>query len=72
MLDDPRAIALVDQFEMQWPGLDRMVVHGVDAESFRLWRPQLASDMLEEPRRFGGEIMRSWSRSTWSSPTCRR
>lgn len=59
MLDDPRAIALVDQFAMQWLGLDRMVAHGVDAESFPLWRPQLASDMLEETRRFVAEIMRS-------------
>jgi hypothetical protein len=59
MLADPRAMALVDQFAMQWLGLGRLAVHGVDAEQFALWRPELAAAMVEETRRYVADVFRS-------------
>jgi hypothetical protein len=59
MLADPRASALVDQFAMQWLGLGRLAVHGVDADQFPLWRPALAAAMVEETRRFVADVFRS-------------
>jgi hypothetical protein len=59
MLADPRAAALVDQFAMQWLGLGRLAVHGVDAEQFALWRPELAAAMVEETRRYVTDVFGS-------------
>jgi hypothetical protein len=59
MLADPKASALVDQFAMQWLGLGRLAVHGVDAEQFALWRPELGAAMLEETRRYVEDVFRS-------------
>jgi len=59
MLADPRASALVDQFAMQWLGLGRLAIHGVDAEQFALWRPALATAMVEETRRYVADVFRS-------------
>jgi hypothetical protein len=59
MLADPRATALVDQFAMQWLGLGRLAVHGVDTTQYERWRPQLAASMLEETRRYVTDVFRS-------------
>ena len=58
MLADPRADALVDQFAMQWLGLERLAAHAVDPAVIPGWDPQLAADMSEETRRFVGEVFR--------------
>jgi hypothetical protein len=58
MLADPKSAALVDQFAMQWLGLGRLAVHGVDAERFPLWRPELAAAMVEETRRYVADVFR--------------
>lgn len=58
MLADPRSAALVDEFAMQWLGLGRLEVHGVDADQFPLWRRQLSAAMREETRRFVGDVFR--------------
>ena len=59
MLADPRSGALVDEFAMQWLGLGRLEVHGVDADQFPLWRRQLSAAMVEETRRFVGDVFRA-------------
>ena len=59
MLADPRSAALVDDFAMQWLGLGRLAVHGVDADQFPLWREQLAAAMVEETRRFVADVFRA-------------
>ena len=58
MLADPKAAALVDQFAMQWLGLGRLAEHGVDAERFPLWRPELTAAMVEETRRYVSDVFR--------------
>jgi hypothetical protein len=59
MLADPKSAALVDEFAMQWLGLGRLAAHGVDAERFPLWRPQLAAAMVEETRRYVTDVFRN-------------
>lgn len=59
MLADPRSAALVDEFAMQWLGLGRLAAHGVDAERFPLWRPELAAAMVEETRRYVEDVFRN-------------
>ena len=59
MLADPRSAALVDDFAMQWLGLGRLAVHGVDSDQFPLWREQLAAAMVEETRRFVADVFRA-------------
>jgi hypothetical protein len=59
MLADPRSAALVDRFAMQWLGLERLTVHGVDPERFPGWRPELTAAMTEETRRYLTEVIRS-------------
>jgi hypothetical protein len=59
MLKDPRAAAFVDNFTMQWLQLGRMATHSSDAKTFPQWRPELRAAMLEETRRFVGEIVQS-------------
>lgn len=58
MLADPRADALVDQFAMQWLGLERLASHAVDPGAFPDWKPGLAADMVEETRRFIRDVFR--------------
>jgi len=58
MLADPRSSALVDRFAMQWLGLERLTVHGVDTERFPDWRPEIGASMIEETRRFIAEVIR--------------
>ncbi len=59
MLADPKSAALVEEFAMQWLGLGRLAAHGVDAERFPLWRPQLAAAMVEETRRYVTDVFRN-------------
>jgi hypothetical protein len=58
MLKDPRASALVDNFAVQWLQIGRLVGHSADAKTFPRWQPELRAAMLEETRRFCGEIFR--------------
>lgn len=58
MLADPRADALVDQFAMQWLGLERLAAHAVDPQALPTWKPQLNADMAEETRRFIRAVFR--------------
>jgi hypothetical protein len=58
MLADPRADALVDQFAMQWLGLERLAAHAVDPQAVPGWRPELTADMVEETRRFIRAVFR--------------
>lgn len=58
MLADPRADALVDQFAMQWLGLERLAAHAVDPQAVPGWKPQLTADMVEETRRFTRAVFR--------------
>lgn len=58
MLADPRADALVQQFAMQWLGLERLAAHAVDPQALPAWKPQLGADMVEETRRFIRAVFR--------------
>jgi len=58
MLKDPRSAALVDDFALQWLQLGRIATHSADAKVFPKWEPKLAGEMIEETRRFCGEIVR--------------
>ena len=59
MIQDPRADALIQNFAMQWLQLGRLSSHSTDPKTFPNWKPELGSAMLEETRRFFGEIVRS-------------
>ena len=59
MLQDPRADALIENFAMQWLQLGRLSSHSTDPKTFPNWKPELGAAMLEETRRFFGEIVRS-------------
>jgi hypothetical protein len=59
MLKDPRSEALVDNFAMQWLQLGRIATHSADGKVFPKWDPKLAGEMIEETRRFCGEILKS-------------
>ncbi len=59
MIQDPRADALIENFAMQWLQLGRLSSHSTDPKTFPNWKPELGKAMLEETRRFFGEIVRS-------------
>jgi hypothetical protein len=59
MLQDPRADSLIQNFAMQWLQLGRLSSHSTDPKTFPNWKPELGAAMLEETRRFFGEIVRS-------------
>ncbi len=59
MIQDPRADALIQNFAMQWLQLGRLSSHSTDPKTFPNWKPELGAAMLEETRRFFGEIVRS-------------
>jgi PAS domain-containing protein len=59
MLQDPRAGALVENFALQWLQLGRLAGHNSDPKTFQKWRPELREAMIEETRRFVGEIVRT-------------
>ena len=57
MLQDPKANALVDNFALQWLQLGRLAAHSADPKSFPAWSPELRAAMIEETRRFFGEVI---------------
>jgi hypothetical protein len=59
MLQDPRSEALVENFAIQWLQLGRLAGHGTDPKAFPAWSPELRGAMIEETRRFFGEIIRT-------------
>jgi hypothetical protein len=58
LLRDKRADAFVENFGLQWLQLGRLTQHNADAKTFPQWKSELRAAMLEETRRFFGEIMR--------------
>ena len=59
MIQDPRADALIANFALQWLQLGRLAEHSSDPKAFPNWNPEMRSAMLEETRRFFGEIVRT-------------
>ena len=59
MIQDPRADALIQNFAMQWLQLGRLSSHSTDPKTFPNWKPELGAAMIEETRRFFGEIVRT-------------
>ena len=59
MIQNPRADALIENFAMQWLQLGRLSSHSTDPKTFPNWKPDTSAAMLEETRRFFGEIVRS-------------
>ena len=59
MIQDPRAEALIQNFALQWLQLGRLSSHSTDPKTFPNWKPELGSAMVEETRRFFGEIVRT-------------
>ncbi len=59
MIQDPRADALIQNFALQWLQLGRLASHSTDPKTFPNWKPELGAAMVEETRRFFGEIVRT-------------
>ncbi|MEO6786836.1 MAG: DUF1592 domain-containing protein, partial [Chthoniobacteraceae bacterium] len=59
MVQDPRADALVQNFAMQWLQLGRLSGHSTDPKTFPNWKPEMRAAMIEETRRFFGEVLRT-------------
>ncbi len=59
MIQDPRADALIENFAMQWLQLGRLASHSTDPKTFPKWKTELGAAMVEETRRFFGEIVRT-------------
>ena len=59
MIQDPRADALIENFAMQWLQLGRLASHSTDPKTFPNWKPEMRAAMVEETRRFFGEIVRT-------------
>jgi len=59
MLQSTRADALIQNFATQWLQLGRLSSHSTDPKTFPNWKPELGAAMIEETRRFFGEIVRS-------------
>ena len=59
MLQDSRADALVENFALQWLQLGRLASHSSDPKTFQKWKPELRAAMVEETKRFFGEIART-------------
>ncbi len=57
MLSDPRSLALVDNFALQWLQLKRLETFSPDINRFPQFTEQLRSAMLEETRQFLAEIV---------------
>lgn len=58
MLADPKAIALVENFALQWLQLQRLKTVSPDAKLFPQFNDQLRSAMLQETTLFMSEIIR--------------
>ncbi|MEZ4458615.1 MAG: DUF1592 domain-containing protein [bacterium] len=59
MLDDPKAIALIDNFAAQWLYVDSVLSTTPDYMLFPTFSPELAQDMREETRRFIKDLIDS-------------
>ncbi len=59
MIADARADALTENFALQWLQLGRLATHSTDPKTFPNWKPELGRAMVEETRRFFGEIVRT-------------
>ena len=59
MIQDPKADALIENFAMQWLQLGRLASHSTDPKTFPKWKTELGAAMVEETRRFFGEIVRT-------------
>lgn len=58
MLQDPKAVALIDQFVLQWLQLGRLKTAAPDPGLFPAFNEPLRSAMLEETRLFLREVIR--------------
>ncbi len=58
MLKDPRSIALVDNFAMQWLNLSQLQTHTADAKLFPKFDKELREAMLGETRSFLHHVIR--------------
>ncbi len=59
MIQDPRSDAFIQNFAMQWLQLGRLAGHSTDPKTFPIWKSDMRAAMLEETRRFFGEVARS-------------
>ncbi|MEO6740551.1 MAG: DUF1592 domain-containing protein [Chthoniobacteraceae bacterium] len=59
MIQDPKADALIENFAMQWLQLGRLASHSTDPKTFPSWKTELGAAMVEETRRYFGEIVRT-------------
>jgi hypothetical protein len=59
MLGDPRSRPALDEFTSQWLRFDRAQTAAREKRSFPLFNPELVESMLEEARRFVGDLV--WS-----------
>ena len=57
MLADPRAKPALDEFTSQWLRFDRALAAARERRSFPLFSPELVASMLEESRRFVGDLV---------------
>ena len=57
MLDDPRAIALVDNYATQWLFIDVILTHTPDPTLFPSFNAELAASMRSETRMFVEELL---------------
>ncbi len=57
MLDDPRAVMLVENFAAQWFGSRRLSDHVASVTSFPTWTPELAASMQREMELYFSEFL---------------
>jgi hypothetical protein len=57
MLADPRSRPALDEFTSQWLRFDRALAAAREKRSFPLFGPELVSSMIEESRRFVGDLV---------------
>lgn len=57
MLADQRARPALDEFTSQWLRFDRALAAARERRSFPLFTPELVSSMIEESRRFVGDLV---------------
>ena len=57
MLDNPRAKTALDEFVSQWLRFDRALASARERRTFPMFSRELVSSMLEEARRFVGDLV---------------
>jgi len=57
MLADPRSRLALDEFTSQWLRFDRALAAAREKRTFPLFGPELVSSMIEESRRFVGDLV---------------